>query len=130
MDRREFEKLIEDAVLALPERIREKVKNVAFVIEDFAEDGHYDEADADNHDGELLGLYVGIPLTERVLDDSGTLPDKIIMFKETIEDEAEEFEGGDVALVVRDTVWHEIGHYFGLEEEAVRRLEEKWRTRE
>jgi predicted Zn-dependent protease with MMP-like domain len=130
MHRSDFEKLVEEAVLALPERIRDKVKNVAFVIEDFAKDEHYHEADADNHDDELLGLYVGIPLTERVPDDSGTLPDKIILFQESIEDEAEEFEDGDVALVVRDTVWHEIGHYFGLEEEAVRRLEEKWRTRE
>jgi predicted Zn-dependent protease with MMP-like domain len=127
MTRKEFEKFVEEAVAALPESIRSKIGNLAFVIERRAKG---DELDADGAWGrnDLLGLYVGVPLVDRHLEMSGVLPDKIILYKDAIEDEAVATE--NVGRVVRETVWHEIAHYFGFDEAGARRLERKWRRRQ
>jgi predicted Zn-dependent protease with MMP-like domain len=72
----------------------------------------------------LLGLYHGVPQTARgdIYGIGMTLPDTITLFQIPIEEEA----GNDperIKQVVADTIWHEVGHYFGLDEDAVERRE-------
>lgn len=124
MRRAEFEKLVEEAIAAVPERFRQEMANLAFVIEDLPPAGK----DADGEEGDLLGLYEGIPLTERTFDESGILPDKITVYMSVVEDEAEE-TSEPLDKVVRETVWHEIAHYFGFDEDAAERLCDRWEER-
>lgn len=113
MARDEFEQLIVEAVEALPKSIQKKMKNVAIVLED-------GEASGKN----LFGLYHGVPQTARGVHYYAVLPDKITIYKKTIEDHSDGFE--DLRRLVRRVVWHEIGHHFGFSETAIRRLEKKW----
>lgn len=115
MEITEFENLIAETVAALPETIRKKLDNVEIVLE---------EGESPNNS--LFGLYHGVPHTAR---GSGygavpTLPDKITVYKGTIE----RFAGGEaqVPSLVRRVVWHEIAHHFGFSEAQVRKLERKW----
>lgn len=110
--RKAFERLIKDAIAALPRNIREALENVAFVVEDAPERENF------------LGLYRGIPKTKRGFGYSMVLPDKIVIYKSIIEDEAESVE--KLPDLVRRVVWHEIGHHLGFEEREIRRLERKW----
>lgn len=121
----DWEKYIEDGVRALPERFREKIRNVAILLED-----EPNEVVRREHglapDETLLGLYQGIPLSERG-DGYGvgaTLPDTITIYTRPTLEEAQDTDG-DVARIVRETIWHEFGHYFGLDEEEVRSREER-----
>ena len=115
MEREEFENLINQAVAALPESIRQKLNNVDIVLE---------EGDSPNNS--LFGLYHGISQLQRgsSYGMGPTMPDKITIWKGTIE----KFAGGDQYLpsLVRRVVWHEIGHHFGFKEDQIRKLEEKW----
>lgn len=124
MTRGEFEKLAQDAVALIPEKFRERIKNVAFLIED--EPSEEVRRKEGLEEGEtLLGLYQGIPATVRG-DSYGvgpTLPDTITLFRLPIEAEARE-SGDDIRNVVADTVWHEVAHYFGMDEDEVRLRED------
>lgn len=119
----QFEELVRDGVDAIPARFREKIKNVAILIEDEpSEEVRREEGLALNET--LLGLYRGIPATERG-ESYGmgmTLPDTITLYQRPIEEAA----GGVPARIreeVRDTIWHEIAHYFGMDEDDVRARE-------
>ena len=103
LSRRRFERLVRRALATLPEEFRSRLENVAVVIED--------EPPEDMPD--TLGLYEGVPLTERSLEDV-TLPDVITIFKGPIECACHTEE--DIEAEVRLTVLHEVGHFFGLEE--------------
>ncbi len=103
MSRRRFEHLVRRALTALPEEFRSRLVNVAVLIED--------EPPADMPG--TLGLYEGVPLAERSLDDM-TLPDQITLFKRPIERACRTEE--EIETEVRLTVLHEVGHFFGLEE--------------
>ncbi len=115
----DWEKYIEDGLAAIPEYYREKIRNVAILLEDEPSDAVRKEQGLAD-DESLLGLYQGVPLSERG-DGYGigaTLPDTITIYKLPTLDEAAETDG-DVARVVRETIWHEFGHYFGLDEDEV-----------
>ena len=115
MERPEFEKLIQDAVEALPENIRQRVSNVEIVLED-----------GESPNNSLFGLYHGIMQLKRgsSYGMSPTLPDKITIWKGTVEKFAQGEE--NIPKLVRRVVWHEIGHHFGFDETGIRKLEEKW----
>jgi len=125
MTREEFEKLIEaEFEKAIPEKFRPHIKNVAFLVED--EPSAQVRAQEGLHAGEtLLGLYHGIPHTERG-DNYGigmTLPDTITLFQKPIEN-----TGGDrkkIKHIIKETIWHEVGHHFGLSDDEIERLERK-----
>ncbi|MDD5251318.1 MAG: metallopeptidase family protein [Patescibacteria group bacterium] len=127
MTENEFEQLVAEAVKSIPERFRERLVNLDIVVEDCptpqqaaTDDGLWSE------DDDLLGLYEGVPMLEQGIEISGLLPGKITLFREAIEDEA----GGDaaeIAVVVRETVWHEVAHHLGFGEDDAYRLEEKGR---
>ena len=129
MNHEEFEKLVaEEFPNAIPEKFRGKIKNVAFLVEDMpSAEVRQAERLGPNHT--LLGYYRGIPHTARG-DSYGvgnTLPDTITLYQTPIEIEATVLGGGEenIRKVVRDTIWHEVAHHFGMGEQEVRRRERK-----
>jgi predicted Zn-dependent protease with MMP-like domain len=76
--------------------------------------------------GTLLGLYQGTPLTERRWDYGNTLPDRILLFQGPLERESDDED--DLMVAIGETLIHEIGHYFGMSEEQIEAIEDKyWR---
>src|SRR3989344_5747541 len=123
MERREFEKLVEKGYEQLPQWVREKIQNVALLVED--EPSREDrDAEGLGDDETLLGLYKGIPLSARggEYGVGMTMPDPITLYQIPIEEAAEE-DGMDVRAVVAETIWHEFAHHFGMDEAEVRRRE-------
>jgi predicted Zn-dependent protease with MMP-like domain len=101
------------------------MKNIAIVVEDEPSDELLDEMGIEPPDT-LLGLYQGVPLTERRWDDGNRLPDRILIFRGPHERAAEDED--DLVAAVGETLIHEIGHYFGLSEEEIEAIEEQyWR---
>ena len=115
MIKKEFEALVAEIGLsAVPEKFRKEIKNVAFIIHD-EPDKAVRAAEKLEKDETLLGLYHGIPHTERG-DSYGvgvTLPDTIILYQKPIEEAGDE-DPRKIKKVIADTVWHEVAHHFGL----------------
>jgi predicted Zn-dependent protease with MMP-like domain len=108
--RRRFESLVADALDELPGWVQEAMDNVAVVVED--------DPPADSPD--LLGLYEGIAKTEREFY-AGVLPDRITLYRATIEDEAGE-DDEELRAVIAETVVHEVAHHFGISDERLEAL--------
>jgi predicted Zn-dependent protease with MMP-like domain len=124
--RRDFEKLVEHALETIPRDFRDAIRNMAIVIEDEPSDDLLDEMGIEP-EGTLLGLYQGIPLPERPWAEGNTLPDRVTLFQGPIEDVGEEER--DIVKVIGETLIHELGHYFGLSEEEIEAIEERyWRA--
>ena len=120
MDRRAFEQMAQAAFLEIPARFRDRIENVAIVVED--EPSREDLRSARVSAGsDLLGLYHGLPLSQRGWGRYSSLPDRICLYQGPLERAAK--SEGDLQRLVVDTLWHEIGHYFGLSEKEVRRAE-------
>lgn len=120
----EFEKLAEEGFDRLPEWVQAKISNVAVLIED--EPSEEDrQLQGLTDDETLLGLYKGIPLSERGVHygEGFVMPDTITLYRLPILTAAEE-DGIDVRDVVADTIRHEFAHHFGIDEDGVRTLEE------
>ena len=120
LSRDEFERVVDEALASLPKRFSDLVQNVAISVEEepTAEDLDLvdDDCDGDEHDddpGELLGIYRGVPLTERS-HDMPLLPDEIAVFRGPINRVAGSRR--EAVDEVRETVIHELGHYFGLDD--------------
>jgi predicted Zn-dependent protease with MMP-like domain len=115
----EFERLVEEALEQLPAEFREALENVAVMVQEEPSDEDLDEvgiASDDPDRDELLGLYQGVPLPER---DSfySALPDRVLIFRGPILRSCESRR--QVLREIRETVQHELGHYFGLEEDEL-----------
>jgi predicted Zn-dependent protease with MMP-like domain len=126
MTREQFQALVEEAIDIIPPRFAREVRNVAIVIEDEPSPDLLTEMEIEPPDT-ILGLYQGVPLTERQWSHGNALPDQITLFQRTIEEEA---EGDDDAIVIAigETLIHELGHYFGLSEDEIEEIEERyWR---
>ncbi len=120
MERKGFEKLIDEGFALLPEWVRKKIKNVAILVEDEPScEVRKLEHLAD--DETLLGYYQGIPLSARGENYGvgATMPDTITLYQKPIEEAAEE-DDTDVKKVIADTIWHEFAHHFGMDEGEVR----------
>jgi predicted Zn-dependent protease with MMP-like domain len=102
-----FEEMVSEALDTLPPELARMMRNVVVVVED-------------GSDLQLLGLYEGIPLTERLSDYSAVLPDKITIYRRAIcahcDNEA------DVIDEVQTTVVHEVGHHFGIDDDRLHEL--------
>jgi predicted Zn-dependent protease with MMP-like domain len=109
----EFDKLVEAAMKIVPPRFRRQLKNVVFLVE------------PEPPRPGLLGLYQGRPLPLRSVSDGFTLPDRIIIFQGPHERLARDRR--DLLRLVRETVWHEVAHYFGMDERQVRAAERRRR---
>jgi len=120
MTHEEFEKLVEQGIDAIDKKFLAKLKNVEIVIED---NPTLFQLDKLKMRGALLfGLYEGVPQTQRQ-QYGQVLPDKITIFKNPIEQAFSRPE--DIKKIVTDTVWHEIAHHFGMDEQQVRDAERK-----
>jgi predicted Zn-dependent protease with MMP-like domain len=125
MDRAQFERLVADALASIPQRFRDALTNLVIVVEDEPERELLREMEIEPPDT-LFGLYQGTPLTERRWDYGNALPDRILLFQGPHEREADEDD--DLVVSIAETLIHEIGHYFGLSEEEIEEIEEKyWR---
>ena len=125
MDRHAFEKLVADAIRLIPARFRREMENLALVVEDEPDAALLAEMGIEPPDS-LYGLYQGIPLPERHWAEGNRLPDRITIFQRPIEQDAEDDE--DARDMIAETLIHEVGHYFGLSEEEIEEIEERyWR---
>jgi len=116
ISRAEFELVVEEAVRGLPRQFRRLLDNIAVMVEDEPDDEDYDEHDIDD-DSELLGVFRGIPMTRRYYDQLPTLPNQVVIFRGPILRCAATRE--EAIEQVRETVVHELGHYFGLSDEEM-----------
>ncbi len=116
----EFEELVTEAISTLPEKFRERMENIVVVIESLPSRELLMEMKIKSPYG-LLGLYRGVPYPRRGIWYRNVMPDKIIIFKKPIEVRCRNKE--EIKESVRKVVIHEIGHYFGLGEAALRKIE-------
>ena len=126
MTRERFRELVAEAIDTIPRRFAQEVKNLAIVVEDEPSAELLAEMEMDPDDV-LFGLYQGTPLPERHWDYGNTLPDRITLYQAVIEDEC---EGDEDCIVgeIGDTLIHELGHYFGMSEDEIMEIEERyWR---
>ncbi len=109
----EFDRLVEEAMSVVPPRFRRRLRNVAFVVE------------KEPPRPGLLGLYQGRPLIQRGASESFTLPDRITIYQGPHERLAR--TRTRLLDLLRETIWHEVAHHFGLNETEVRRAERRRR---
>ena len=115
LTRAEFEDAVRQALDSLPKRFADLIENVAITVEDepTAEDiGSIEDDDEEDPGAELLGIYRGVALTERS-HDMPLLPDEIALFRGPINRVTR--TRGEAVQEIRETVIHELGHYFGLD---------------
>jgi len=125
MTQSDFEKLVQKALLELPKQIREKMDDVAIIVEKklMRKQENLNNIKSQN----LLGLYEGVPQNAWGRGLSMRLPDKITIFQEPIEKAVKSKK--EVYQLVKEVVWHEIGHHFGFDEKEIRALEKKLRDK-
>ena len=127
MTRSQFERHVAAALATIPRRFRNAMDNLAIVVEDEPPEPLLREMEIAPPDT-LFGIYQGTPLPDRRWDYGNTLPDRILLFQGPHEREAADDD--DLAASIAETLIHEIGHYFGLSEEEIDDIEERyWRTR-
>lgn len=118
----EIEALARRALEALPPPFADHLGDVVLLVEDFADDETLRAMEIEDP-FDLTGIYEGIPLTERSVEQSGTLPDRIRLFRRPILDEWA--DGNDtLEHLVAHVLIHEAGHHFGLSDEDMHALEE------
>ena len=106
----DFERLVGEALDTLPPELAEKVDNLVVLI----------EAEPPAHDPDLLGLYEGVPLTERGQWYAGNLPDRVTIFRNPILEMCASED--EVVEEVRITVVHEVAHHFGIDDARLHKL--------
>jgi len=116
-----FEKLVDEGIEAIPKRFLEKLENVDIVVEEEPTLEQLKKLKI-RPSFFLFGLYEGVPKTKR-WGYGQVLPDKITIFKKPIESVARSEE--EVKQIVKNTVWHEIAHHFGMDEGMVRKAESR-----
>ena len=125
MTREQFQRLVIEAVALIPKRFRREMKNLALVVEDEPSAELLAEMEIEPPDS-LYGLYQGTPLPERTWAYGNNLPDRITIFQRPIEEECDDDD--EVRAVIGETLIHEVGHYFGMSEEEIEEIEERyWR---
>jgi predicted Zn-dependent protease with MMP-like domain len=120
MNRRKFEELVDRALRKLPRPFKERIANVAVVVEDWADEDTLREMGIEPPDT-LYGLYRGVDLTRRDTSYGNVLPDTIHIYQGPIEEDCADEQ--DMAELIRDVVIHEVGHYFGLDDETMEDIE-------
>lgn len=125
MTRERFRQLVTEAIALIPKRFRREMKNIAVVVEDEPDDELLDEMEIEPPDS-LYGLYQGTPLPERSWTHGNALPDRITIYQRPIEEDCDDED--EMRAVIGETLIHEVGHYFGLSEEEIEAIEERyWR---
>jgi len=117
MKRAEFERLVEEALAELPARYRQLLENIVIIVEDRPRGQRRSKKAADEE--LLLGEFMGVPRTEKSVFEPGP-PDQVFLYQKNIEAVCESDQ--EIREQVRLTVLHELGHYFGLEEDELEHL--------
>lgn len=121
VSREQFEELVAEAIDGMHARFQNLIAHVVFVVEDVPSSDQL--TSLEETDGELiLGLFEGPTMAEEKIA-PWTLPPKITIFKKSSELEAKSHD--DLRRIVRETVWHEVAHYLGMDEDEVTRAEER-----
>jgi len=116
MTNREFVRLVRQAYAEIPLQVIKTLDNVDVVVEEWPGP---EEEDMLGGDGTLFGLYTGVPLTEREGGDP-MLPDRIVIYRQSILRNCS--SRTEAEREIKITLWHEIGHYLGLSEDALHKL--------
>src|SRR5215468_4617440 len=119
MDRKAFEELIQKAIQELPQEFRNKLENVAVIVEDYPSEELMRQMDL-SPDDTLFGLYEGVPLTERGFFEQPLYPDRILIFQRALKDECDAPE--ELKEEVKTTIVHEVAHFFGIDDEYLEEL--------
>jgi predicted Zn-dependent protease with MMP-like domain len=117
MDSQRFERLVAEAIARLPEEIRERLENIDIVVADRPTPEQLHDAGGKGG-GTLLGLYEGVPLTERTQGYGFVVPDKISIFQGPIEAMCR--SDREIVAAVHRVVRHEIAHHFGISDQHLR----------
>jgi predicted Zn-dependent protease with MMP-like domain len=123
MTREEFRALVDEALASIPDDFRNAMRNIAIVIEDEPPLETLADVGLEPPDT-LFGLYQGTPLPERQWAHGNVLPDKISLYQHVIEDASEDED--DLIVCIGETLIHEVGHYFGLSEEEIEEIEDRY----
>lgn len=117
---RAFEKMVKEALETIPPELKDRLENVAFLVED-EPSGLPDEWEEEDPD--LLGLYHGVSRKDRGFWYGNALPDRIVIYRRPLERISADLD--ELRENIRQTVIHEVGHYFGFDEEELRELEDE-----
>jgi predicted Zn-dependent protease with MMP-like domain len=112
----EFEKLVERAIAELPEEFKARIENVVIAVEDEPTDEDYELTDTPD-DEELFGIYRGPMRTEMTWDMLPGLPPQVVVFRGPILRNTD--TSREAVREIKDTIIHELGHYFGLEDDEM-----------
>jgi len=123
MKQRQFEQLVDKALESLPPEFQQLLDNVAIFIEDRPSRSLLRELGMSANDT-LLGLYEGVPQTERTTSYDLVTPDRITLFQRPIEDSCD--TDTEVAEEIRRTILHEVGHHFGIDDDRLDEIEAEW----
>src|SRR5438309_140162 len=121
----DFDRLVNDAYERIPPRFRRRLKNLAMIVEAEPSPAQLARGRVPRG-GTLLGLYEGRPLTTRSVFEPFAMPDRITIFQGPHQRLAQ--SPSHLAKMVEDTVWHEVAHYFGMDERQVRAAEKSRRS--
>ncbi|MGE5234397.1 MAG: metallopeptidase family protein [Acidobacteriota bacterium] len=114
----EFEAVVAEALDGIPAELGELIQNVAVVVEDEPTEDDLFDAGLDPDEDTLFGLYQGVALPERGGGSyGGTLPDRIVIYRLPLLEACSSRR--ELIREIRDTVVHEVGHYFGLDEDQL-----------
>ncbi len=119
----EFTNYVNKALEELPAEFKEKLDNVNIFVEDYPTREQFVKLRMRPEHTLLLGLYEGIPQTKRGNYGQGVLPDKITLFKMPILSLAQNRE--HLVQLIKDTLFHEVGHHFGMSEKEIRDAQSK-----
>jgi predicted Zn-dependent protease with MMP-like domain len=120
----EIEGIARQALAGLPNPFAGHLKDLVLLVEDFADQATLDALGIEDP-FELSGLYEGLPVGEKSIGHSGTMADRIRLFRRPILDEWAERDGETLERLVAHILIHEVGHHFGLSDEAMHALEEE-----
>jgi len=126
MEREQFEHLVEEALAGLPQKFKKYIENLAVIVEDYAS-GETRRKFGASRSGNILGLYHGVPFKHRGPYYGNIPPDVIVIYQKPIEDICETEE--ELKEKVQDVVLHEVGHYFGMSDAELHRIERELRRR-
>jgi predicted Zn-dependent protease with MMP-like domain len=119
MELERFSKLVDEGIASIPEDFRSKLDNITIIVEPIARPSL--AHDMGHNPWGLLGVYQGVPYANRGPWYGSVLPDRILIFQKPIELQAR--TAAEIRKLVRQVVIHEVGHYFGLSDNELHRLE-------